>query len=201
MGKAQLREDQEQGVKGHHDITIDEQTRTSPWRRSTAKRQGLHAGALPCLPSRFSTSTIGEPRHKDADRFAEVEKIEAMSPEEKVRFWKNELSTAYPAATPAAMCAGVQLPQDASSTARSSTAHRRRTWTPLRRNVPHHPGLPCGRTLYRPAASAAAYVRRAPLHLFNHKFIKDIDEFYGEFRGGVRSEAKSPLTSFLPSTT
>ena len=35
-----------------------------------------------------------------------------------------------------------------------------------------------------------------PLHLFNRKFIKDIDEFYGEFQAGVDPEAKSPLTSF-----
>ena len=35
-----------------------------------------------------------------------------------------------------------------------------------------------------------------PLHLLNRKFIKDIDEFYGEFQAGVDPEAKSPLTSF-----
>ena len=36
---------------------------------------------------------IGESKEtKDADRFAEVEKIEAMSPEEKFAFFQNELS-------------------------------------------------------------------------------------------------------------
>ena len=36
---------------------------------------------------------IGESREtNDADRFTEVEKIEAMSPEEKFEFFKNELS-------------------------------------------------------------------------------------------------------------
>ena len=35
-----------------------------------------------------------------------------------------------------------------------------------------------------------------PLHLFNRKFIKDIDEFYGEYQAGADAESKGPLTSF-----
>ena len=35
-----------------------------------------------------------------------------------------------------------------------------------------------------------------PLHLFNRKFIKDINELYGEYQAGSDLEAKSPLTSF-----
>ena len=47
------------------------------------------------------------------------------------------------------------------------------------------------------AASAAEYVRRGfPLHLFNRKFIKDIDMLYGEYQAGEDAESKGPLTSF-----
>ncbi|MEE1224927.1 MAG: 4Fe-4S ferredoxin, partial [Clostridia bacterium] len=35
-----------------------------------------------------------------------------------------------------------------------------------------------------------------PLHLFNRKFIKDINEFYGEFRAGEDAETVAPLTDF-----
>ena len=35
-----------------------------------------------------------------------------------------------------------------------------------------------------------------PLHLFNRKFIKDIDAFYGEYQAGEDAESKGPLTSF-----
>ena len=35
-----------------------------------------------------------------------------------------------------------------------------------------------------------------PLHLFNRKFIKDIDQFYGEYQAGADAESKGPLTSF-----
>ena len=35
-----------------------------------------------------------------------------------------------------------------------------------------------------------------PLHLFNRKFIKDINEFYGDFVAGETADGKRPLTSF-----
>ena len=35
-----------------------------------------------------------------------------------------------------------------------------------------------------------------PLHLFNRKFIKDIDDFYGEYQAGEDDTSDGPLTSF-----
>ncbi|MBE6773017.1 MAG: 4Fe-4S ferredoxin [Ruminococcaceae bacterium] len=35
-----------------------------------------------------------------------------------------------------------------------------------------------------------------PLHLFNRKFIKDINEYYGEFTAGEDAETKGPLTDY-----
>ena len=35
-----------------------------------------------------------------------------------------------------------------------------------------------------------------PLYLFNKKFIKDIDEYYGEFEAGADAESVGPLTSY-----
>ena len=35
-----------------------------------------------------------------------------------------------------------------------------------------------------------------PLHLFNRKFIKDINALYGEYQAGSDLEAKAPLTNF-----
>ena len=33
-----------------------------------------------------------------------------------------------------------------------------------------------------------------PLHLLNRKFIKDIDEFYGEYQAGADTDSRAPLT-------
>ena len=35
-----------------------------------------------------------------------------------------------------------------------------------------------------------------PLHLFNRKFIKDIDELYGTYQAGEAVVERSPLTSY-----
>ena len=35
-----------------------------------------------------------------------------------------------------------------------------------------------------------------PLHLFNRKFIKDINELYGDFQAGADIDTKGPLTNF-----
>ena len=35
-----------------------------------------------------------------------------------------------------------------------------------------------------------------PLHLFNRKFIKDINTLYGEYQAGLDPDAVGPLTSF-----
>ena len=35
-----------------------------------------------------------------------------------------------------------------------------------------------------------------PASLFNRKFIKDIDELYGEFQAGADTDSKAPLTNY-----
>ena len=35
-----------------------------------------------------------------------------------------------------------------------------------------------------------------PLHLFNRKFINDIDQFYGEYQAGEDTDSKGPLTNY-----
>ena len=35
-----------------------------------------------------------------------------------------------------------------------------------------------------------------PLHLLNRKFIKDIDELYGDYTAGTDTESRHPLTSY-----
>ena len=35
-----------------------------------------------------------------------------------------------------------------------------------------------------------------PLHLFNRKFIKDINELYGEYTAGAEAGSRAPLVNF-----
>ena len=38
-----------------------------------------------------------------------------------------------------------------------------------------------------------------PLHLLNRKFIKDINEFYGDYQAGEESNQRNPLVNFTES--
>ena len=35
-----------------------------------------------------------------------------------------------------------------------------------------------------------------PLHLLNRKFIKDINEFYGEYQAGAEAGSRAPLVNY-----
>ena len=68
--------------------------------------------------------------------------------------------------------------------------------------VPYHPRLPCGRTLHRLRRMLAAYVPQGiPLHLLNRKFIKDIDELYGDYQAGAEIGQRHPLDELRPRAT
>ena len=90
----------EQGVKGITNITIDDANEnitveTLYGEKTLAYKDCMLERCHVCKGKEHQIfdETIGESRDtKDADRFAEVEKIEAMSPEEKFAFFQNELS-------------------------------------------------------------------------------------------------------------
>ena len=96
---------------------------------------------------------IGESKDtKDADRFAEVEKIEKMSPEERFAFFQKELSKCMHVRPVAAV--------NVCSTAPSLTVPRRQTWIPLKKKCST---LSVHSTLQedvQTVASAAVFVRR-----------------------------------------
>ena len=141
--------------------------------------------------------TIGESRDtKDADRFAEVEKIEAMSPEEKFAFFQNELSrcircNACRNVCPACSCRKCVFDSTKFDSAQKANvdSFEERMFHIIRAFHVAGRCTDCGEC-------SRVCPQGIPLHLFNRKFIKDIDEFYGEFQAGVDPEAKSPLTSF-----
>ena len=46
------------------------------------------------------------------------------------------------------------------------------------------------------AGSSRVCPQGIPLHLLNRKFIKDINELYGEYQAGEDPEARGPLTNY-----
>ena len=140
---------------------------------------------------------IGESKEtKDADRFAQVEQIEAMSPEEKFAFWQSELSkcircNACRNVCPACSCRKCVFDSNKfdSSQKANVDSFEEKMFHVIRAFHVAGRCTDCGEC-------SRVCPQGIPLHLFNRKFIKDIDEFYGEYQAGEDAESKGPLTSF-----
>ncbi|MCI7813790.1 MAG: 4Fe-4S dicluster domain-containing protein [Robinsoniella sp.] len=140
---------------------------------------------------------IGESKDtKDADRFEEVARIEAMSPEEKFAFFQNELSkcircNACRNVCPACSCRKCVFDSNKfdSSQKANVDSFEEKMFHVIRAFHVAGRCTDCGEC-------SRVCPQGIPLHLFNRKFIKDIDTFYGEYQAGADPEADSPLTSF-----
>lgn len=133
---------------------------------------------------------------KDADRFAEVEKIEAMSPEEKFAFFQNELSkcircNACRNVCPACSCRKCVFDSTKFDSEQKANADsfEEKMFHIIRAFHVAGRCTDCGEC-------SRVCPQGIPLHLFNRKFIKDIDMLYGEYQAGEDTDSKGPLTSF-----
>ena len=140
---------------------------------------------------------IGESKDtKDEDRFDEVEKIEAMSAEEKFEFFRNELSkcircNACRNVCPACSCRkcvfdGTQF--DSAQKA-NSDSFQEKMFHIIRAFHVAGRCTDCGEC-------SRVCPQGIPLHLFNRKFIKDIDNLYGTYQAGADTDSKAPLTNY-----
>lgn len=140
---------------------------------------------------------IGESQDtKDAERFAEVEKIEAMSPEEKFAFFQKELSkcircNACRNVCPACSCRKCVFDSTKFDSAQKANvdSFEEKMFHIIRAFHVAGRCTDCGEC-------SRVCPQGIPLHLFNRKFIKDINEFYGEYQAGADKDAKGPLTEF-----
>ena len=133
---------------------------------------------------------------KDADRFEEVRKIEAMSPEEKFENFQSELSkcircNACSNVCPACSCRKCVFDSTKFDSAQKANvdSFEEKMFHIIRAFHVAGRCTDCGEC-------SRVCPQGIPLHLFNRKFIKDIDEFYGEYQAGADAESKGPLTSF-----
>ncbi|MBO5891960.1 MAG: 4Fe-4S dicluster domain-containing protein [Oscillospiraceae bacterium] len=137
-----------------------------------------------------STDTV------DADRFAEVQRIEAMSPEEKFAFFQKELSkcircNACRNVCPACSCRKCVFDSTAfnSDQKANTTSFEEKMFHIIRAFHVAGRCTDCGEC-------SRVCPQGIPLHLFNRKFIKDINNLYGAYQAGSDLETKAPLTNF-----
>ena len=129
-------------------------------------------------------------------RMEEVSKLEAMTSEQRFEFWRNELSrcircNACRNVCPACTCEKCVFDNNALYTTQKvaetnfeeNLFHIIRAWHVAGRCTD------CGEC-------SRVCAQNIPLYLLNRKFIKDINEIYGEYQAGADMESKPAMITF-----
>ena len=129
-------------------------------------------------------------------RFDEVARIEAMTPDERFAFWQGELSkcircNACRDACPACTCEKCVFDNPGSGVENKSPANsfEEKMFHIIRAFHVAGRCTDCGEC-------SRVCPQNIPLHLLNRKFIKDINEFYGEYQAGEEVGMRAPLVDY-----
>ena len=201
-GKLDIDKIREQGVNGVLGASVDGDTVTINTLFGDKKLNKYEVMLEKCLSCKGKKHVvydelIGEEIEEDAkDRFSIVAKLENMTADERYAFWQGELSkcircNACRNVCPACSCVNCVFDNPDSNIASKANAdsfeeklyHIIRAWHVAGRCTD------CGEC-------SRVCPQGIPLHLINRKFIKDMNEFYGEYQAGADTETKAPLNSF-----
>lgn len=132
----------------------------------------------------------------DSNRFDEVAKIEAMTPDERFEFWQNQLSkcircNACRDACPACTCEKCVFDNPNSGVENKSPANEfeEKLFHIIRAYHVAGRCTDCGEC-------SRACPQNIPLHLLNRKLIKDMNECYGEYQAGCEVGQRNPLVDY-----
>lgn len=132
----------------------------------------------------------------DSNRFDKVSEIEKMTPDERFAFWQGELSrcircNACRNVCPACTCEKCVFdnPQSGVETKAPSDDFEEKMFHIIRAFHVAGRCTDCGEC-------SRVCPQNIPLHLLNRKFIKDINDFYGEYQAGAEAGSRAPLVNY-----
>ena len=132
----------------------------------------------------------------DSHRFDEVEQIERMTPDERYAFWQGELSrcircNACRDVCPACTCEKCVFdnPQSGVENKAPATSFEEQMFHIIRAFHVAGRCTDCGEC-------SRVCPQHIPLHLLNRKFIKDIDNFYGDYQAGAEVGSRAPIVNY-----
>lgn len=132
----------------------------------------------------------------DSARFDEVERLEKMTADERFAFWQNELSrcircNACRDVCPACTCEKCVFDNPDSGVENKAAANsfEEKMFHIIRAFHVAGRCTDCGEC-------SRVCPQHIPLHLLNRKFIKDIDNFYGEYQAGAEVGSRAPVVDY-----
>ncbi|MBQ8339590.1 MAG: 4Fe-4S dicluster domain-containing protein [Clostridia bacterium] len=133
---------------------------------------------------------------EDCNRFDMVEKLEAMTPDERYEFWRGELSRCIRCNACRNICPACTCEQCVFDNPNSGVSQKAAV-NSFEENMFHiirafHVAGRCTDC----GECSRVCPQHIPLHLLNRKFIKDVNTFYGEYQAGENPEAKPPLGKY-----
>lgn len=133
---------------------------------------------------------------ESADRFAGVEELESMTPDERFAFWQNELSkcircNACRNVCPACSCMKCVFdnPNSGIASKANDDSFEEKLFHIIRAFHVAGRCTDCGEC-------SRVCPQGIPIHLLNRKFIKDINALYGEYQAGKDPNSRAPLVNY-----
>lgn len=130
------------------------------------------------------------------ERFEMVAKLEAMTADERFAFWQNELSkcircNACRNVCPVCTCEQCVFDNPKSGIAQKAAADsfEEKMFHIIRAFHVAGRCTDCGEC-------SRVCPQHIPLYLLNRKYIKDVDEIYGEYQAGEDTETRAPLNTY-----
>lgn len=132
----------------------------------------------------------------NSNRFDEVSKLESMTADERFAFWQEQLSrcircNACRDACPACTCEKCVFDNPKSGVENKAPANsfEEKMFHIIRAFHVAGRCTDCGEC-------SRVCPQDIPLHLLNRKFIKDINEFYGDYQAGEKVGSRAPLVDY-----
>ena len=132
----------------------------------------------------------------DSARFDQVAALEAMTPDERFAFWQEELSkcircNACRNVCPACTCEKCVFdnPKSGVENKAAADSFEEKMFHIIRAFHVAGRCTDCGEC-------SRVCPQNIPLHLLNRKFIKDINESYGEYQAGAEVGSRAPLVNY-----
>ena len=203
FGKTDINKVKDLGLNAISDIKEDDTSITVETvygdKKTVQKYEVIAVRCLSCKSKRIVIydELIGENGDVvDSDRFDEVARLEAMTPDERFAFWQNELSrcircNACRNVCPACTCEKCVFDNDESGVAQKAaqTSFEESNFHIIRAFHVAGRCTDCGEC-------SRVCPQNIPLHLLNRKFIKDANELYGEYQAGADADSRYPLVNF-----
>ena len=132
----------------------------------------------------------------ESNRFDQVAELEKMTADERFEFWQNELSrcircNACRDVCPACTCEKCVFgnPNSGVENKAASNSFEEKMFHIIRAFHVAGRCTDCGEC-------SRVCPQQIPLHLLNRKFIKDINEFYGDYQAGEQVGSRAPLVNY-----